>query len=60
MYGYARLLKRLTCLFNRFRSYDKIAAKSGAGGLKKWEGGGPKFMGRYLIGENIFFFLNGP
>ncbi len=34
MYGYCSLKQRITCLFNWFRSYNKIASKGCVGGLK--------------------------
>ncbi len=34
MYGYGSLKQRITCLINWFRSYNKIASKGCAGGLK--------------------------
>ncbi len=35
MYGYGSLKQRITCLFNRFRPYNKISSKGCVGGLNK-------------------------
>ncbi len=35
MYGYGSLKQRITCLFNKFRPYNKIASKGCVGGLKE-------------------------
>ena len=39
MYGYGSLKQRILCLFNWFRSYNKIASKGGVGGLnlESWQ-----------------------
>ena len=34
IYGFGRLKQRTTCVFNKFQSYDNIAEKGCAGGLK--------------------------
>ncbi len=56
MYGYGSLKQRITCLFNWFRSYNKIASKGCAGGLNRhWIVF--VYLGNILVNFSRFFVV---